>query len=343
MRLTVVLTAFRRTRYLPHAIGSLARQEPPSGECEVLAYTDPQIDPRAFPPIPYASVSARSAPHPNLGQTQATAIRESEGDVIAFLDDDDLFEPGKLRAVEEAFSSDGRLGYFHNSFRPVDEAGNPLRDHPFRRSSREARARRGAVVVDSKAIWRVLRKLPNLAPDFNNSCIAIRREVVEPYLDTLAKIPLSTEAFHFFAAATGPWRLRIDPRPLTGYRIHGGNASVLGDGQRPDSPSPLVQFTERALEGYRVVADWVTERGVPEATREARAIVRVQELYRILRSPVVQRGTMVRALLEALSLQDTYTWHVEKGIAPPAFLYPLLPVVAQRFYRAGKRRTLSRE
>ncbi len=151
-----------------------------------------------------------------LGAMAADGVRAAQGSLIAFLDDDDLFHPLRLEEVRRAFEEDVELGFFHNahvvfrddnqpSFSPALPASDLIRIPPgHRRQS------------DCEFIW-------TQGAGFNGSSIAVRRALLQPYLDELSKIRKAVPPYLFYRAWCSPLALAMDARPLTGVRIHAAN------------------------------------------------------------------------------------------------------------------------
>ncbi|MFP3138320.1 MAG: glycosyltransferase [Nitrososphaeria archaeon] len=70
-------------------------------------------------------VTSLSSESPGIGAKVCEALKVAEGDAISFLEDDDLFLPGKLKAVRRAF--DMGIDYYHSGLPVIDEDGKELR------------------------------------------------------------------------------------------------------------------------------------------------------------------------------------------------------------------------
>ncbi|MGC9106683.1 MAG: hypothetical protein ACP5IE_00610, partial [Infirmifilum sp.] len=61
-----------------------------------------------------------------IGKYFARGINESEGEVIALLEDDDIYMPTKLVRIYDVFSNDEKLIYFHHNVATIDKNGKPM-------------------------------------------------------------------------------------------------------------------------------------------------------------------------------------------------------------------------
>jgi hypothetical protein len=51
----------------------------------------------------------------SYGATVTLAIEKTEGDVICFLDDDDMYSPWRLEVIRDRFKHNPSLTYYHNN------------------------------------------------------------------------------------------------------------------------------------------------------------------------------------------------------------------------------------
>jgi hypothetical protein len=57
------------------------------------------------------------------GDMFRAAIQESKGDIICFLEDDDIFSVDKIRYIKIIFSKESNISYYHNSYFKIDDSG----------------------------------------------------------------------------------------------------------------------------------------------------------------------------------------------------------------------------
>ncbi|MCI4336461.1 MAG: glycosyltransferase [Thermoplasmata archaeon] len=227
--LGVVVTVFHRTRFYPAALASIAAQTGPLPRVEVVVVRSPDLEievPVGFKTRGWSCEVVRSD---SIGEGSFfdAGLRRLTTDVVVPLDDDDLWEPGRLRAIAETFRAHPRAGYFHNGQSFVDVAGAPvdplLAQRHLRRFSGAPRGR--PTVVSAEELRRHPSRLARWGSVFNNSSVAIRRDELEQCSHHLRGTAWLLDAFLFYAAASGGSDLVFDPAPWTRYRIHSWNKS----------------------------------------------------------------------------------------------------------------------
>ncbi|WP_448811701.1 glycosyltransferase family 2 protein [Agromyces bauzanensis] len=91
---SVVIPAYNPGPYLAEAVESAVSQIPPP--LEVIVVDDGSAEPIAVPENPLVRVIRQDNAGPSAARNRG--IREARGDLIAFLDADDVWYPGKLAA-----------------------------------------------------------------------------------------------------------------------------------------------------------------------------------------------------------------------------------------------------
>jgi glycosyltransferase involved in cell wall biosynthesis len=122
MRVSVLVTCYRRREYLASAVASVLRSTIPPEDREVVVVTD-ELEPALAEQWRGLGVEVVVSDLPVVGEMLRTGLEHCHGDVVSFLDDDDMVTPEKLRIVRDAFASDADLGLFRAGFDPIDGAG----------------------------------------------------------------------------------------------------------------------------------------------------------------------------------------------------------------------------
>lgn len=126
-RITAAILCYNYGHYLAGAIESCLAQGLPNAEYEVIVFDDGSTDSTPEVCEQYRDrVRASRTENQGFGVTLARAVNESHGEFIAFLDADDLWDPGKLREVSELLDK-GALFVSH-PMRHIDAQGNLLRN-----------------------------------------------------------------------------------------------------------------------------------------------------------------------------------------------------------------------
>jgi glycosyltransferase involved in cell wall biosynthesis len=230
------VTAYNRRKYLPFALRSLEAQTLPRNRFEVIVvknFEDKKSD-NIISRNGWKDVYNDDSYH---GRMVLAGLEESRGEVITFLDDDDMYVSNRLEEVYKAFTSFKRLVYFQNSQTIIDDNGNVLeRPPPSLPISISKNLVGGSPIVIDVDKLRGLVKRYNVSvidlvlkvragADFNNSSVAVRRHVVESHAQLLKRLPASIDNFAFVSSLKAGGLIYFTDERLTLYRVHGENWS----------------------------------------------------------------------------------------------------------------------
>jgi cellulose synthase/poly-beta-1,6-N-acetylglucosamine synthase-like glycosyltransferase len=220
MLASVLIDTYNHERFIEQAIVSVLEQDFPASDREILVVDDGSTD-RTPEIVKKFEPRVRLLRKENGGQASAfnAGIPECKGEIIAFLDGDDWWAPGKLKAVTEALDKDKSIGLVGHGITEVYPDGRQheelLREMPRFRIDSEEGARafrlRKSFLGTSRMTFRkdLLRQIGTV-PE------ALRIEADE-YLFTLggflSDVLILRESFTF-------------------YRLHDKNAFQISDGNR---------------------------------------------------------------------------------------------------------------
>lgn len=304
VRVSVVISAHMRTQYIRDAVRSVASQAP--DEILVVKYFhDSEIDAE----LTRLGARVHTTTEPYMGGKYAEGIALATGDVVAFLDDDDVFLPGKVARLREAFA-DPRVVFYANRYLPFTETPPSPSGSGLLRLFRTAEGNQ-------------FRQ--GLKPALT-SCIAGRREMLLPWLDAVRRLTIVDHCLFMIAVTQQRW-MAMDPRVLTGYRL-----AQFSTGARP-SGSIWSRPGATAHGDIRWMLDLLDSQ--PEGVRAtlnpmvANAVIHLTFLTQDTHFKEYRRT--MRAILNGVGLRRPL-------IVPSTlmFVYPLSPRLAISLNRAWK-------
>jgi glycosyltransferase involved in cell wall biosynthesis len=187
--ISVIVTAFDRQEYLPFALDSLVHQSESNFETILITNFDFDLSEYSSLDIKFFVMGGEAGAYYYKG------IKESTGNIIALLDDDDWFAKEKIRTLYEVFEK--RVDFYHNATYLVRDS-----------------------VVTSRIFGRYI-------VDFNTSSMAVRKDLVLPYVEVLRKLRKGQDHFFYFAVLDSKGKIKEAKEILTYYRIHGNNTTGI--------------------------------------------------------------------------------------------------------------------
>jgi glycosyltransferase involved in cell wall biosynthesis len=244
---TTIIDTYNHQQFIEDAINSVLMQDFQASENEILVVDDgstdntPEIVNRFRPRV-------RLLRKNNGGQASAfnAIIPEAQGEVIAFLDGDDWWAPGKLTAVTKAFAADASIGLVGHGITEVYQDGRQ-RFEMLREISRFR-----ITSIEEAKMFRTRRCF------LGTSRMAYRRET----LLRIGRVPesLRFEADEYLFTLAGLFAdVTILPESLTFYRIHENNLFQITSGD----PNAIRRKQEILLVLAQALQDKLRESGVP--------------------------------------------------------------------------------
>jgi len=261
-KVSVIVGAYRRERYLPAALESVLAQTVPRESFELVVtknFRSESLD-RA---ILKAGAISLVDDDPHIGPWLSRAVGRSHAPLVAFLDDDDEWERDRLQRVLAVWEAHPDLGYYRNRVVVVDEAGSPVPRQRWGTHEIEAALNSaGPLWVPGKEKVAHLAEVKRLHPLFNSSSIVVRRELFNGELGERFRETQNPDPFLFLAGVVAPFGLYFDDRRLTRYRRHPGNITktVWATRHGFEDSRRLADLAERLAP--REYADWLRARSV---------------------------------------------------------------------------------
>lgn len=277
---SVIITAFNRKQYLESALNSVLNQQ--FDKFEIILVTNFDIE-----ELNYRNAVRKVYDNQEyLGEKVYKGLKESVGDIICFLDDDDMFAKGKLRRVFTLFR-EYDLVYYHNNIITVDEKG------------REVKIEGDYLKVPPYASFNLpdfpltvvktsnvnVRSLLKLNANFNSSSICVRRDVLESNAGYLRRIKAVIDSFFFYSSLLGRGNILLDPERLTYYRIHSLQTSSGNVKTVKEYKESMSNLFKKAMEDFHVIMEMLSGK-VNKATEKIvkEELERYKLLYKIFSS-----------------------------------------------------------
>lgn len=224
--ITVVVGAYSRRTFLRSAVRSALEQGLPRDSFEVLVvknFHDEELD--AW--LAAEGVRCRFDAQQHVGRWTLGAIQEARAPIVTFLDDDDLYAPGRLERVLEVYDRHPDLGFYHNRSDVIDRDGVPVSPELWREHESAHGVPEEGWFVPAAEKAAHLPELLTAQSDFNMSSMALRRE------DAVGDLAALLEAAQyvpdlpaFLIGLLAPRGIFVDGRRLTRYRHHGRNRTM---------------------------------------------------------------------------------------------------------------------
>jgi glycosyltransferase involved in cell wall biosynthesis len=221
--ITVIVTAHKRTRFLITCLQSVINQSLDRSKYEIILVKNSK-DELINEFAGNNNIRVLDTDLESLGKKIVLAMEESGGEVLCFLEDDDVFEPGKLEYVYTRFASDVTLCYFHNSLKDVlDASGNKI--------TRKENSLSFRFYITTSWEPDNVMGIYRFSPDWNNSCISVRKSVIAPHAKIISELNVGQiDSMLYYLSLISDYNLLIEAVPLTSYRMNADSATKnIGD------------------------------------------------------------------------------------------------------------------
>ena len=324
--LSAIVSSWNRTRFLPSALDSVVNQTLNHAKYQVIlnsnldSNTTARLTTGREIRVLYNDEEAQ-------GRFYAKAIEAVDTDFVAFLDDDDCWDPSRLERGLAVLLSHPEIGLYHNERQMIDVAGSPIAHRPI--TDRVLRKTlRTPITVVPPFTWPNLRQAIRFGASFNLCSCIVRRSAILPHLDVLRRILHCEDTFMFYATICSGYGVFLDPAPLTQYRIHSGNLS-RGSGQ---SRSRKLAWHTGAVQSLEAMSKMVKTNGVPEIRRSLAHDLAYARALRDLGALSESRRAIGQGAFSLLAHFDRYSGPADAGLLALASVRFVMPSVAWLIY-----------
>lgn len=205
MLISVVTPSYNQARFLPATLASVLSQD--YAPVEYIVIDGGSTDGSVALLAQHADRLAYWVSEPDQGQTDAInkGLRRATGDVLAYLNSDDVYLPGALRRVAAHFVRHPQVGVLYGDCQVIDEQGRVLGLLPRQAFNLRRTIERGEFIPQPAAFWRraVLEKVGLFDPQLHYA------------MD-----------YDFFIRAARAAPVAYLPEPLAAFRLHGGSKTI---------------------------------------------------------------------------------------------------------------------
>ncbi len=219
---SIVICAHNRRTYLTEAVRSALEQDFPREKFEIILvknFHDEPIDKLAAE----NGISTIFTEEGPLSRKMVEGIRESRAEYICFLEDDDVFEPNKLKRIESFIKSLEKLSFYHNSHSTINERGEETE------TEISNTADKTLIFTGMKEILDGMRSMLRTRADWYGSMMCVRRGAILPYADVMWNATGSADKSIFYLSLLDGGSAVIDAARTTKYRFHQSHTTVVAE------------------------------------------------------------------------------------------------------------------
>jgi glycosyltransferase involved in cell wall biosynthesis len=238
--ISIVAIAYNRRKFIKDAIKSIINSMAIEDNYELVVvknFKDEYVD-CLVKKLSGKSILADIA---SIGAKVALGIRIASGDVITFLEDDDMYTSERLRIIEKTFEANPSLIYYHNNVLTIDELGKLVCDRLVEESNIFENVIAGTREDKLRAFKRYGWSL-----GLRLSSMAVRKDFAMKWANIIRAFPDLVDVLIFMLALAEEGSIIHDPRRLTYYRISGTSASSVRAVR-----DPAVRFTKAVKNAAR--------------------------------------------------------------------------------------------
>ncbi len=250
-----------------------------------------------------------------LGEWIITALDHTQGDIIAFLDDDDLFLRDRLKTVVDVFSSNSSCLYYHTSqlklkCNETEGAGNTGAlgggKMKFYGNNKQAE------------MWNLWR----YGASFNLSSIAVRKSIFTGIEEYVKRTNTGVIQLLFFKAISSQGELCVETTPRVIYRIHEGNRSPNDADDFLTILKKMSLQTPVMLRDIAEIRKFLREHLPSINITPLESLEAKYDMYKLLTDPGSSRAELIRFFLYNVAARRARLWDMKTALIAIYLLFP---------------------
>lgn len=210
--ISVIVVAYNRKTYINQALNSLKYQSLSKDIFEVIVISNFEVDLTSYKNINIKHIKLDGS----IGEFFSYGIKESNGEVICILEDDDLFHRDKLKILYDTYVR-FNFDYYKNNLVRVDESCKIIHDYPIVKT--EYLLSRRSFILKVKGDIDISKIKKTLLFRGNPSTIAFKKKAILGNLEDMRRITSEIGHFIFYTIFDNGGVFFYDKRKLTRYRI----------------------------------------------------------------------------------------------------------------------------
>lgn len=238
-KISVVIIAYNRKNYIMQAVSSVLNQTLDKAFYEIIVvknFIDATID--DF--LKKNGVKNIYNKDERQGKQWIVGINESDGDVISFLDDDDISDKNRMSRVYEIFNK-YNIQYYRNSYINIDDKGAIIHSNELRNFDK--------LIYYEHSFEIPITTLSNIV---NSSGTSVKKALLLKYAGTLELLYISGDRFINELCYLEDVGAFYDSEKLTYYRVHRSSSHVIAQNVDAYLQSNLF-VTERSISDHRLI------------------------------------------------------------------------------------------
>jgi len=219
--ISVVIPVYNRKQFVNEAIKSIIDTNVNNNIIEIIVVTNIDLD--ISLKNDFVDLKIIKTDEKELSKKIKIGIITANADIIAFLEDDDLWVNNKISRILSIFNNN-EIDFYHNNFLqfrdiPKKEDYIYLQNNFFEIPAKDIRS--------SLKIFKLIKKSHS---DYNLSSMVIRKNFIIPYIKFFDKFgTFGVDSLIFFIALAYGNHIYIDKNILTLIRIHKTNSTLSID------------------------------------------------------------------------------------------------------------------
>ena len=249
--ISVIVTAYNRKEFLKDALESLLMQNLPEDQFEVILITNFEYNTEDYKFLRIKHKVMEGS----FREYLVNGVELSEGQIICFMDDDDIFMENKLNNVRKIFQTYPEVDYYRHNFKEVDYNLKPI----WRNSVKHVKK---TIFTTSSLFKNNLIYLTFNEVFFNSSTIAFRKPIFQTGIDKSFSKDGAPDLMLWIIAIINANAIYIDKDEFSLYRIH-KNSAIHSDKSKeehnciPNEDNSLILNLEVDNQGRKALLDFI--------------------------------------------------------------------------------------